>query len=195
MKKLKIWDEFKHEPTLIRKLTLATPPPEWQEPDLYDYGVERLLIVDQRLLVDLLVKNGVHAQERALIIALEEGHNPYPDYLVKYAQQHLDQQPNAKAYLLHGSAPDGLDLARRTSEQFVIESDRILDLGLTPSDVDQMKGLRQLADQNSELPADYLTSERLSQFLTACFAASIPLSMLLTDESVHAAGFVDGDFG
>ena len=82
---------------LITEPSLDQPPPEWTEPDIYDYGFERLLICDDRLTVDWLVKNGMHTQERALILS-ERG---YPSYLVPLAQRALEAQPNLPVFLLH----------------------------------------------------------------------------------------------
>ena len=38
---------------MLTTAQLGTPPPDWPEPDIYDYGVERILIVEHDILVDL----------------------------------------------------------------------------------------------------------------------------------------------
>ena len=58
---------------MIETPRLGTPPPEFEEPDLYDYGVERILVVQHDLLVDLFVLNGLHAEQRMLGGAIAEG--------------------------------------------------------------------------------------------------------------------------
>ena len=82
---------------LLLTPSLQDPPPDWPEPDIYDYGVERVLIVERDLLVDLLVKNNFHADQRTLVIA-ESG---YPGYLEPVAEKVLRENPNLPVFLLH----------------------------------------------------------------------------------------------
>lgn len=107
-------------PNLIEEPTLHTPPPEAPEPDIFDYGVERILVVDRDILVDLFVLNGFHAQERALVISS----NGYPQYLVPRLAQVLEQNPETPVYLLH-------DAGSAISTANLPESARVIDLGLT----------------------------------------------------------------
>ena len=43
---MKQWTSSKKIQNLIQKPTLHKPPPNWKEGDIYDYGVERIFIVD-----------------------------------------------------------------------------------------------------------------------------------------------------
>lgn len=88
---------------LLRQPTLHTPPPEWDEADIYDYGVERLLLVEHDLLVDLFVLNGFHAQQRTLVLSL----SGYPTYLLPMAKRCLHDNPQLPVYLLHDATSRG----------------------------------------------------------------------------------------
>ena len=56
---------------------LKKAPPEWKEPDIYDYGFERILVVQRDLLVDLFVKNNFHSEEA------------YFDYFIQWFILHI----------------------------------------------------------------------------------------------------------
>ena len=123
---------------LITTTSLHTPPPEWSEPDIYDYGFERLLICDERLTVDWLVKNGVHTDSRALIVS-EDG---YPSYLIPLAQRALKTQPELKVFLLHAYQPSSAPMTDRVRAQAWWPKDAshpFIDLGLSESDVRQLR--------------------------------------------------------
>ena len=49
---------------LLEGRKLEAPPPDWKEEDVYDYGAERVLVVDDDALVDFFVLNDFHAQQR-----------------------------------------------------------------------------------------------------------------------------------
>ena len=82
---------------LLQEPSLHEPPPQWAEPDIYDYGVERIIIVQHDLLVDWLVKNDLHTEQRALILS-ESG---YPEYLLSAARRQLEERPDTPVFLLH----------------------------------------------------------------------------------------------
>lgn len=79
-KALKRWAQRRHinlpkgtrgEPLkLIDAPQLKKAPKASAEKDLYDYGVEAVIVTDQDIYVDLFVKNGYHTQYKALIMKL-----------------------------------------------------------------------------------------------------------------------------
>jgi len=142
---------------MITKPSLGTPPPEWQETDIYDYGVERLLIVDRELLVDLFVLNGVHAEQRVLILA-ESG---YPNYLLDVAGKSLRDNEQLPIFLLHDASTDGAQMERRVRamKSLGVQEHRIIDLGLGPNDAKQMPNFRAVrhAHRAGEMPIDMLS--------------------------------------
>ncbi len=58
--------------------------------EVFRYGVERIIVVDEPLKVDLFVKNNEHIKKQALIISSEG----YPAYLKPQLQNILATQPN-----------------------------------------------------------------------------------------------------
>jgi hypothetical protein len=175
---------------------LHAPPPAWREPDLYDYGVERLLLVEHDLLVDLFVRNGLHAQERALILS-ETG---YPSYLVPIAARCLQEQPQLPVYLLHDATPHGIAMAERlrASSLLPLADHAVHDLGIFPDDVRQIRRLRILKPRRSgyALPVDMLPVAMLTAGVTQAMATNLLFSDMLRrrDETYPSSGAV-ADFG
>ena len=173
---------------LVTEPQMHEPPPEWTEPDIYDYGVERLLIVQHDLLVDLLVKNGVHAEQRALILA-ESG---YPYYLFPLAVKALRENPELPIYLLHDATTAGGDLASRLQdiEYLECEGHPQIDLGLFPENVKRINKLKVLRPQKSDyqIPVDALPFATLSLGLAEGLAAQMTLGELLAARDVTGGG-------
>ena len=100
-----------------------------------------MLIVDRELTVDLLVKNGFHAEQRALVIA-ESG---YPEYLLPVAEKVLRENTDLPVFLLHdaGSVGEAME-GRLKSPGFVlpIAGHPLIDLGLSRADARKLPQLR-----------------------------------------------------
>lgn len=164
---------------LIEKPSLHEPPPEWQEPDIYDYGFERLLIVDDDLLVDLFVKNNFHANERALILS----ENFYPNYLLPMARRTLEENPQLPVFFLHSSSAEGRRLQERViaSGALPLEGHPLIDLGFKPEDVKKMKNLKgfSLKQNDYAIPVDLLMFTTLTAGIGVALAEQVALGSLL----------------
>jgi hypothetical protein len=174
------WTKAGHEiPTLLTKPSLHHAPPEFREPDIFDYGVERILIVQHDLLVDLFVRNGLHTKERALVIS-ERG---YPHYLLRHAQRLLHGSPELPVFLLHDADAAGLMMRGRLrrSELLAIEGHPVIDTGLSPREVGRIRKLEALAParRGNALPADALPYALLASGFALSFAERLPLADLV----------------
>ena len=121
---------------MLVKPSMQKPPPEFPEQDLYDYGVERIFIVNRPLLVDLLVKNNFHAGQRALVVSRAG----YPTYIDQQVTTLLEESPDLPVFLLHDADDDGVTMAEKLD---MAEQD-IVDLGATPDQIKAMPVLRPL---------------------------------------------------
>ena len=141
---------------LIAKPRLSEPPPEWPEGDLYDYGVERVIIVEHDLFVDMLVLNNLHADQKALVIS-ESG---YPQYLLPRLEKLMDESPSLPVFLLHDSTQHGQDMENRLvwGNKFWLNGHPIVDLGLFPKDVQRMSRVKAFQPEKNQhqIPLDYL---------------------------------------
>ncbi|MCC6215782.1 MAG: hypothetical protein IT376_13030 [Polyangiaceae bacterium] len=169
-------------PKLLERPSLHQPPGGYREPDVHDYGVERLLIVQHDLLVDLFVKNNVHAEQRALVIS-EHG---YPPYLLHQAQRLLAERPDLPVVLLHDSTAEGVDMARRLAQspRFPLHGRRVNDAGIFPSDVAGIGVLQKLLPETKQngVPVDSLPVGLLAGGLAGALGAGI----LLGPSLLHA---------
>lgn len=167
--------------------SLHKPPPDWSEPDIYDYGVERLLIVERDLLVDLFVRNNKHAEQRMLVVS-ESG---YPDYLLPQARRLLVESPDLSVFLLHDATTDGMRMEERLrrSEILPLAGRNVIDLGLSPDDFRKLKRTANYDRKNSEraLPADALPLAFLATGLAASFASNISLGEQLLRDAQNQA--------
>jgi DNA topoisomerase VI subunit A len=128
---------------LLEKPQLGHPPAQqWQEPDIFDYGVERTLVVQPNILVDLFVKNGFHAEQSCLIISA----NGYPTYLAQRLPELVKKNKNISIFLLHDFSPTGSTVVNRflAPHKELLKNARILDVGLFQKDVKQINVFKRL---------------------------------------------------
>ena len=182
----------RHLDRLLEQPSLHEPPPEWNELDIYDYGVERLLIVEHDLLVDLFVKNGVHAEQRMLVIS-ESG---YPDYLMEVARRLLDEQPDLPVFLLHDATAHGTAMQARllSSGMLPVESHPLVDLGMRPLDFRKLKRTKQFdrANSNRDLPVDALLLPFMTMGLGIAMTEQMAFSEIIEGQE---EGGISDDFG
>jgi hypothetical protein len=171
---------------LIHEPQLNQPPPEWPEPDIYDYGVERVLIVERDILVDLFVKNEQHTEQRMLVIS----QNGYPRYLLPVAKQLLEQRPDLPVFLLHDATARGQAMKDKLlkSEILPVTDHPITDLGMFAEDFQKLKRIQNYdpANESRALPVDALMMPFLIGGLGTAFASGMALRDLL-EQHQHAA--------
>jgi len=159
---------------------LAEPPPEWSESDIYDYGVEGILILERPLLVDLFVLNGFHTEHRTLVVS-ECG---YPEYIVPHANRILHEQPDVRVNVLHDSTREGMQMATRLvdSDVFELQGHKITDLGLNLDDVNQMPRLKKFGVSGG-VEVDHLKWSKLSNGTAAAIVGGIALVDVMDTDS------------
>jgi hypothetical protein len=130
--------------------SLHEPPPGFPEKDLFDYGVERIIIVERPLLVDLLVRNGFHAEQNALVFSRDG----YPAYIVQRARKILKEKPSLPVYLLHDASEAGMAMSRKNK----LSGRTVIDLGIRPEHLEKMYFLDalQLRRKGRKAPLDIL---------------------------------------
>ena len=129
---------------------LHNPPPDPPEKDVFGYGVEKIIIVERPILVDLLVKNGFHAEQNALIFSRDG----YPNYIVQHAQKLLRRNSSLPIYLLHDASEAGITMAQKKS----LAGHAVVDLGINQEDLKRMSFLDalQLQQKDYKAPLDIL---------------------------------------
>ena len=171
---------------LIVSPRLKSPPPQSPESDLYDYGVQRLLIVQRDELVDLFVLNNLHAEQAMLVLSI----NGYPNYLLGHAKRVLEEQPDLPVHLLHDADTAGQKMQSQLPKLGLpLAGRKVIDLGFTAGDFKRLKRAKQIDPKNHKrtLPVDVLALPFLSTGLAACFASEMTMSALLEEHAREQA--------
>ena len=177
---------------LLEQPGLGEPPPDWPESDIYDYGAERLVVVERDLLVDLLVRNGWHADNKALVIS----ENGYPSYLIPHAQKLLTERPDLPVFLLHDAGPESERMHERMARWnwLPVQNHEVTDLGLFRGDVKRLERLRPICPERDGYAAaiDSLPFSMLAAGAGAAAVAGVPLGALLDAQKQAAADTTSG---
>lgn len=168
---------------LLLKPSLHQAPPPSPESDIYDYGVERVLVVEHDLLVDLLVLNNQHADQHMVVIS----ESAYPEYMIRRTIELLIENPQMPVFLLHDADANGANMKQRIEklDWLPLDDRPVIDLGFFPEDFEklqQTKNYRAVAG-TSELPVDALLMGSLALGLSACFASQTTIAEELLRES------------
>lgn len=169
------WSNAKGFPDkMLMSPSLHEPPPEFQEGDLYDYGVERIIIVERPILVDLLVRNDFHADQKALVFSMDG----YPSYIAEKAKTLLKESPDLPVYLLHDATEKGMRMHKKIK---LPGHHPVIDLGVFPKHMENLSVLKPLRLKHKEFrsPIDVLPYAALSAIGGAAIAAGIPFDEVL----------------
>lgn len=191
MKATQTGDLSKSLGNLVDKPMLFEKPPEWNEQDIHDYGVERVLIVEHELNVDWLVRNNFHSAQRVLVIS-ESG---YPNYLLPVVQELLRERSDLPVFLLHDATDAGAQMLSRlrSDERFPLDQHPVIDLGLFKNDTSRIKKLSKVNEAYPRgTPLDTLPNLMLFAGLEVAFNDQVPLGALL-ERNAEADG--GGNFG
>ncbi|MEW1723599.1 hypothetical protein [Streptomyces sp. NPDC093109] len=106
----------------------ASSPPEPREPDLYDYGLPRLLICQSPSVARMLLANDLHLEAACPVFAADD--LPFDARLVAG----LGRVDGATVHVLHDASAAGLALTGRVRDAFegVPGPVRVVSMGLVP---------------------------------------------------------------
>ena len=186
------WQRVFPIPGLVTRPMLKEPPPKWRESDIYDYGLERLLIVDEERLVDLFVLNNLHAEQRCAIISS----TGYPSYILPHLKKSLAARPNLPIFVLHSATLEGRKLAYQLKDLGLgIDTHPVTDLGWGSGDFFDLNRL-QLFDADAWEGAravDTLPPRQLQTLIASSMADSVPLSAYMGRDEAAGSWTESGD--
>lgn len=130
----------------LDKPSLHSPPPNYNEKDIYDYGVEKIILVDNDLTVDYLVKNNEHVNAKALIISSLG----YPNYLQNVCKQIVTEQTDVPVLLFHSVNVNKLNMTSEFQKNTGIEfkSDNVHDVAINQQQLKHKKLVKGLAQKD-----------------------------------------------
>jgi hypothetical protein len=182
---------------LLVEPTLQTPPPEWKEKDIYDYGVEKILITQHDLQVDSLVRNNFHTEQKMLVISA----NGYPQYILPRLKKILTGNPAIKIYALHDTMTEseGQTFISRIRDIFECDKHEIIDLGLYQKNVELIfKALKSKPENsNEDIPLDFIPFPLLSTLLVLSMKNNAVFAYILEEAArgTYAGPDSTGSFG
>lgn len=180
---LSVWRRHQPIEKLLGKPQLDTPPPAAAESDVYDYGVEGVLVLDEDRLVDLFVLNNFHAEQRVAVIS-KRG---YPAYVMPRVQAVLADRPDLPVFVLHGSGVGAqmLPYQLRSLDLGIVDHP-VVDLGWTGRDISQVGRLEALSDigRGKGVAVDVLLPRRLFAVVAAAMAKRVPIAAFLGADDV-----------
>jgi hypothetical protein len=116
---------------------------DWIEPDIPDYGVDRLVVCDRHDAIGTYVANGFHARERCPVIAVTGHPAPIFETVLTMALR----SRRLVVVVVHDASPAGCRLANHVATDpawFAHQVRRrealVVDLGLRPSQVGRYRG-------------------------------------------------------
>ncbi len=105
--------------------------------DLFDYNVDRLILCDKPEIVDFLLANQFHLEQKCAILAF----NGYPRAHFEDIKAMLQRNPNLLVYVLHNASTNGCRIAAELKRPEWFPQARIFDLGLNPRQAQKFQGL------------------------------------------------------
>ncbi len=169
-------------PALLGPQAVATAPPGAPEPDIYSYGVQRILIVDDDAAVDLLVRNNFHAQHQIAITSL----NGYPSYLSAVISRLLTN-PQVKIYLLHraGDSNASTFYHRVASDPRIgHRGENLLSCGFTDDNVASLPALAPVPKSlKKTLPVDMVPYATLSGLLAQAIGQHRSITAIVAEQA------------
>ncbi len=200
---LKRWEDAGQPLThLVPHNALQAPPPDWEEPDIYDYGALGLILCQHNDIVDWLVLNKLPADLK-LVVLSEHG---YPAYLTPIVTRLLQDHPDLPIYLLHHGSPTGTQMAERlqTASPVPLDDHPIFTLGIASDDVDRLPSRHVLpsTDSRAQQALDSIPYKELVTLMAEAISSTPPKSLagVWLLRRTQPSGRIltvldDGDFG
>lgn len=148
------------------QLKFYTNPEKVKEDDIFNYGLEGIVMVDQAYYVDWLILNDFHINHRVAIIAM----NGYPKYLISPLTKILTENPTLPVYYLHDATTSKEEMTKQFNVIFKSNThQKFVDLGLSTDNFINTNILKKRINTipfSKKLPLDTLFFHQLSMVFT-----------------------------
>ncbi|PIQ27423.1 hypothetical protein COW36_22745 [bacterium (Candidatus Blackallbacteria) CG17_big_fil_post_rev_8_21_14_2_50_48_46] len=130
---------------------IAAPPFK----DLLDYSVERLILCDKPEIVDFLVANQFHLEQKCAILSF----NGYPRENFEEIRAMLQRSEHLMVYFIHNASLNGCSMVSELKRPEWFPHAKIFDLGLNPVHAEKFKGLWEKSNSPFRTLAGYSEEE------------------------------------
>lgn len=116
--------------------------------EFLQYAPERILIVEHDDMVDMLLLNRFHFDNKTLVLSAQK----YPGAAFKACQGFLANHTDIPVFLIHDCSHAGLRMQSKllTDKSWNLEGKNITDIGLHPKDVSNLKSPIWIPDKKNE---------------------------------------------
>ncbi|NWJ44364.1 MAG: hypothetical protein HXX08_00650 [Chloroflexi bacterium] len=132
-------------------------------PDLHLYSFDRLLVVDNAEIADMLLANNFHTETNTPVVSIDG----YPQDVFRNVMEMVRRNPNLKVFALHDASVEGCLLPLRLREDpawFPQPNIAVIDLGLRPRQLASLPNLPvQKGYRGEQLPPDMNRALSLSE--------------------------------
>ncbi|PKL75237.1 MAG: hypothetical protein CVV27_16405 [Candidatus Melainabacteria bacterium HGW-Melainabacteria-1] len=158
-KGLSSWKRVYTLPTGLMNRPQALPKARASEKDVLDYDVERAIVCDHQEVVDFLLANNFHIEQKCAILT----YGGYPPDSFEAVRQMLRRNPQLNVFVLHNASANGCRIYQdlTSSREWFPGSKRVFDIGLHPRHAKAFKGQWQKATNHQIQPIPGLSPEEL----------------------------------
>lgn len=145
------WIKAKGVPQgLITKALSTAASQRAPEKDLLDYAVDRAIICDHAQIVDFLIANNFHIEQKCAILSF----GGYPAEKFELLREMIRKNSNASIFVLHNASVNGCGIYRElvTRHEWFPQSPRVYDIGLHPRHAKAFVGLWQKSTPGAVVP-------------------------------------------
>jgi hypothetical protein len=129
------------EQSATKQITKNKVPAE----DLFDYNVERAIICDKPEIVDFLLANHFHIEQKCAILSF----NGYPHERFAEIKAMLQRSSQLMVYVIHNASTNGSLIAAELKRPEWFPQAQIFDLGLSPKQAQKFHGFLEPANSSA----------------------------------------------
>ncbi|MEM0967290.1 MAG: hypothetical protein AAGJ81_14180 [Verrucomicrobiota bacterium] len=180
---------------LLDKPSLHSLPPDWPEPDIYDYGAEKILIVNRDILVDLFVMNSFHAEGSALVVSS----SGYPGYIAHQAERLVIENPEIPVLFLHDAnwSFERMKSESTDSMPFLAGATQMVDVGIGPETLLMLPGIKKAVSREVAAVAsvDMIPYMALVYGVNLSAEQGLPLETIIANPKKYNESSLETSFG
>ncbi len=174
------------------------------------FAPERLLIVERKDIVDMLIRNRFHQNTKTVVVS----QSGYPASVFKACHQFLKRNPNMPVQVLHEASirAFGMIDRLRNDAKWQFARENLVELGLSRESLAEKKyrlpwlsetkneplifskNHKKMLSEGRKLPVDYVSPKPLLNTLSVALVSGVLLLLAALEES-HSGDSIEGDDG
>lgn len=150
------WEKVQGPIAQLMPDTLTPRQISAQHLELKNYAIDRLILCDKPEMVDFLIANQFHLEQKCAILSF----NGYPRENFDTLKAMLQRSPHLRIYLIHNASTNGCRILPELKRPEWFPKAQIEDLGLHPRQAAKFKGLWEAANSPALPIPGYTETDR-----------------------------------